>query len=238
MPSRTQKNDPSSQGSLAYQHLRQGILRGEFAPGDRLPAAELQEKLQIGLTPIREALMRLSSEGLVEVSSHRGARVNAVSTKGFADLVRTRMEIESLCLQHAIALGDYTWEASIVAAMHLLERTPLPETSDSPEAVAWEAAHRAFHFTLVSACGSEWLLRFWNTLMDHSERYRAIRILERRNKKAGVRDINGEHKAIMEAVLARNVERAISLMSDHLKATENAIMQLMGEHSETENKHA
>jgi len=221
----------------AYQRLRLGILSGDLPSGTRLRAADLQDRFGLGLTPIREALMRLTSEGLVDAEAHRGSRVSSASLKAFADLMDARQEIEATCLRRAIARGDAAWEAEIVAAMHLLIRTPLPDDASNRTAIAdWEKYHRRFHFALVSACGSEWLLRFWNTLADQSERYRAIRLLRRSETAAEVRDMNGEHTAIMNAVVGRDTDLAINLMSTHLKATERAIARLLGNQSQDAKK--
>ncbi|MDB5532273.1 MAG: hypothetical protein JWO28_588 [Hyphomicrobiales bacterium] len=221
----------------AYLRLRLGILSGDLPPGTRLRAADLQDRFGLGLTPIREALMRLTSEGLVDAEAHRGSRVSSASLKAFADLMDARQEIEAVCLRRAIARGDAAWEAEIVASMHLLIRTPLPDTTSDRAATAdWEKYHRRFHFALVSACGSEWLLRFWNTLADQSELYRAIRLLRRGETAAHVRDMNGEHTAIMNAVVGRDTELALRLMSEHLKATERAIAHLLGSESSDDKK--
>ncbi|MHB2165592.1 GntR family transcriptional regulator [Alsobacter sp. R-9] len=212
----------------AYQRLRQEILHGDLMPGDRLTAADLQDRFALGLTPIREALMRLSAEGLVDAETHRGARVADVSPMALADLMSTRRAIERLCLAASIARGDAAWEADVVAAMHLLSRTPLPSGPDDREgAAAWEVQHRRFHLALVSACGSEWLLRFWSTLADHSERFRKLRLLNRHAAEAEVRDVNAEHRAIMAAVLDRDVETATALMDRHLVATEQSVARLL-----------
>jgi GntR family carbon starvation induced transcriptional regulator len=217
-----------SQAERAYHRLRSGILQGELLPGDRLRASDLQDRYQLGLTPIREALMRLSTEGLVDATAHRGSRVSAASPESFLDLMSVRREIEALCLQRAMTLGDARWEAEIVAAFHLLSRMPLPNSSaDREVTLAWETHHRRFHFALVSACRSDWLLRFWNTLADHSERYRALRLVRRNEPAAEVRDLNGEHRDIMQAVVARDVDRAIGLMNAHLGATEKAVSRLL-----------
>jgi GntR family carbon starvation induced transcriptional regulator len=225
------KNNPAparSRAERAYLRLRSEILHGELMPGERLRATELHDRYRLGLTPIREALMRLSSEGLVAAETHRGPRVMEVSREQLADLMETRRDVERLCLARAIERGDATWEADIVAAMHMLSCTPLPATSDDRAAAAlWETRHRHFHSALVAACGSEWMLRFWNTLADHSERYRKVRLLHHREAQARVRDINGEHAAIMEAVLRRDVARAVALMDAHLAATEQAVMALL-----------
>lgn len=212
----------------AYQRLRGEILHGALMPGERLTAANLHDRFALGLTPIREALMRLAVEGLVDAETHRGARVASVSLDAFSDLMETRRSIERLCLTASIQKGDATWESEIVAAMHLLSRTPLPESeSDRAAAAEWERQHRRFHTALVCACGSEWLLRFWNTLADHSERFRKIRLLHHRDANAEVRDVNAEHRAIMAAVLERDVETANALMEQHLRATEQSVARLL-----------
>lgn len=217
-----------SQAERAYQRLRSEILHGDLMPGERLRAADLQDRFQLGLTPIREALMRLSSENLVEAETNRGSRVTDASLAELSDLMATRRIIERECLTAAMAKGDAHWEAEIVAAMHVLSRTPLPATAqDRAAATLWETQHRRFHFALVKACSSEWLLRFWSTLVDNSERYRKVRLLHHRDTDAKVRDINAEHTAIMKAVLKRDVVRATKLMDQHLTATEKSVAMLL-----------
>jgi DNA-binding GntR family transcriptional regulator len=147
----------------------------------------------------------------------------------------TRRELERSCLTHAMTSGDATWEARIVAAMHLLARTPLPKSAgDRQSAELWEVRHRNFHYALVSACGSGWRLRFWSTLTDHSERYRKLRLLRRKETAAHVQNAVGDHQIIMEAVLARDIPRATHLMDDHLATTERAISELL-RHADDEN---
>jgi len=83
----------------------------------------------------------------------------------------------------------------------------------------------------VAACGSAWLLRFWNTLADHSERYRKYRLLHHRDAQAEVRDVNAEHVEIMNAMLARDAARAVMLMDAHLTATEQSVARLLAAHA-------
>ena len=222
--------DTRSLAERAYRTLRGEILHGDLMPGERLQAANLHDKFQLGLTPIREALMRLASENLVEAETNRGARVSETSAAELHDIMATRRAIERLCLTAAIARGDATWEAEIVASMHLLARTPLPgSTTDRAAAALWEMQHRRFHLALVSACGSPWLLRFWSVLVDHTERYRKVRLLHHREATAEVRDVNAEHRAIMDAVLDRDVDRANDLMDQHLQATETSVARLLAQ---------
>jgi DNA-binding GntR family transcriptional regulator len=220
----------------AYRRLRSEILHGDLMPGERLRASDLQDKFQLGLTPIREALMRLSGENLVELDTHRGSRVSDTSLDELRDLMATRRGVESLCLRSAIAHGDTAWEANIVAALHTLSRTPLPASGeDRKAAAAWEAAHRAFHQALVSACTEKWLLWFWNILADHSERYRKQRLLHLRAQPStlasGDRDVQEEHRRLVVAILERDADEACLQMDHHLQATERAVANLLGEHS-------
>ncbi len=220
-------NDPTTLTDRAYMVLRDEILHGDLMPGERLSAAALQDRFALGLTPIREALMRLSSEGLVEAETHRGSRVSPTSTAALADLMATRRKIERLCLLRAMRHGDAAWEAEIITALHLLTRARLPGSDqDRAAAAAWEGLHRRFHAALVAACGSDWLLRFWNVLADHSARYRKIRLLHHREVAAEVRDIAAEHDAIARAVLARD-KRAPALMDAHLRATERSVARFL-----------
>lgn len=226
--SATQEREAPSLSEHAYRTLRTAILDGALHPGERLRAIDLRRSYGLGLTPIREALTRLSVEGMITGETHRGARVRDASLDELADVTAARVEIERACLARAMAAGDAAWEAGIVAAGHLLSRTPLPEgPEDRAGAALWEGRHRAFHFALVSACGSQWLLRFWNTLADQSERYRAIRLIRRDEAEAEVRDVAAEHDAIMRAVVVRDAARALDLMTAHLRATADSVARLL-----------
>jgi DNA-binding GntR family transcriptional regulator len=227
-------SDPKSQAERAYERLRSEILYGELMPGERLRAAELQDRFRLGLTPIREALMRLSTEGLVSAETHRGSRVSEATRESLADLMATRRDIERLCLVRAIAHGDAAWEAEIVASLHMLSRAPLPSPDDERGTdTHWETQHRRFHTALVAACGSDWLLRFWNVLTDHSERFRKMRAIRHREARAEVRDFIAEHSALANAVLARDSERAMRLMDQHLLATEKAVARFLAPEART-----
>lgn len=217
----------------AYDLLRDEILHGALMPGERLRIADLNARYNLGLTPIREALMQLATEGFLESEPHRGVRVRDASVAELHDLMETRRTIERLCLTRAIARGDAVWEAEIVRAMYLLSRAPLPASPEDREtADHWETLHRQLHFALVAACGSEWHLRLWGMLVDHSARYRKLRLLNY-PAAAGTaawgnrRDGNAEHETIVEAALARDTDRAVVLLNEHLQRTEDEVAHLL-----------
>lgn len=211
----------------AYDLLRGEILHGALMPGERLTVSDLNARYSVGLTPIREALMRLTSEGLVQNESNRGARVSETTMAELHDLMSTRRELERICLAMAIERGDAEWEAEILRTIHLLSRAPFPTSPDDRAgAENWEGLHRQFHYALVSACGSDWRLRFWNMLVDHSERYRKLRLLVPSEIGPSRETAQAEHEAIVAAILDRDIPRTQALMDEHLARTEAAVERL------------
>lgn len=215
------------QAISAYERLRNEILYGELMPGERLRASELTDRYTLGLTPLREALVRLTSEGLVTSENHRGARVTGVSLTEFHDMMGVRQEIEELCLIKALKQGDAEWEGDILRSFHVLSTAQIPtKDGDFETSSKWEVHHRRFHHALVVACGSDWLMRFWNVLVDHTERYRKLRMLRLSMPQAAVRDVKEEHRLLMEAALSRDVGLITELMRDHLGETDKAVAAL------------
>lgn len=211
----------------ALRLLRDDILNGTLAPEMRLRINVLQQAYGLGLSPLREALLRLLSEGLVVAEGQRGFMVAPVSLAELQDLTRARTCLDISALAQAMLTGDADWESRVMAANHLLSRTPLPiDTQDVEAARLWEERHRAFHLALVSGSGSSWLMRLHSQLTDHVERYRTIRILHHRERESQVRDVAAEHTAITEAVLRRDVAQASELMTQHIANTAVAMAQI------------
>lgn len=208
----------------AFRLLRDDILNGKLAPEMRLRTNVLQQRYGLGVSPLREALLRLSSEGLVVGEGQRGFAVAPISQEELQDLTRARTTLDIAALTQSMAQGDADWEAQVIAANHLLSRTPLPVDADDVQAAKlWEERHRTFHRTLIAACGSNWLLRLHAQMTDHSERYRTIRILHHKEKLSQVRDVVAEHTAITDAVLRRDLPLATELMRQHIADTAAAM---------------
>ena len=208
----------------ALRLLREDILSARLAPDARLRIVELQKRYGLGISPLREALLRLVSEGFVVAEGQRGFAVASVSLAELQDLTRARIRLEAVLVTEAIALGDAQWEAGVVAAFHMLSRAPLPADHRDLQATAhWEACHRSFHDALVSGCGSKWLLRMHTQLAEHAERYRRIRLFHSVPSQQLTRSINDEHQALLQAVMDRNTARAVELVQSHLNNTASAV---------------
>ena len=211
----------------ALRLLREDILAGRLVPDARLKVAALQARYGLGISPLREALLRLSSEGLVVAEGQRGFAVAAVSLAELEDLTRARISLETSILAEAIKHGDAEWEAGMVAAYHRLSRTPQPGDPRDREATAlWEQRHRAFHDAIAAGCGSAWLMRLHGQLTGHSERYLRLRLFHSTPAPKRVRPVDDEHRALMQALLDRDGARAAGLIRQHLEATANAVASL------------
>lgn len=208
--------------STVYGRLRSDILTGKLAPGRKLAIELLCKQYDTGLIPIREALNRLSSDGLVVRRDRRGFQVAPVSTEDLAEMVKTRCLLESLALRESMAARTQAWEEGVVLAYHRLSRTPRSLSQDvCQENPEWESLHRAFHLSLISACGSRWLLAFCAQLADQSYRYRQIafqRAFPLSNDTEG-------HRAIMQAVIDGDADKAARLLQTHLRFTADIIIK-------------
>ncbi|MBB3982014.1 DNA-binding GntR family transcriptional regulator [Sphingobium fontiphilum] len=200
----------------AYRQLRDDLLTCRLVPGAKINIKDITATQGFSLGAVREALSRLTSEGFVTQDDARGFRVTPISISDLTDLVRVRSDIEGQCLRRAIERGGLDWEAAIVSAAHRLSKTP---TRDPREAARlnedYADAHAAFHQALVAACDSPWLLRMRDWLYAQSERYRYLTV----PLAHGDRDLTDEHAQIVDAVLARDADRAVALLTDHLMAT-------------------
>jgi GntR family transcriptional regulator, carbon starvation induced regulator len=203
-----------------YRELRQAIVRGEFEPGARLRVEALSQRFAASSSPLREALNRLSEQGLVRTQENRGFRVAPLTMAGVSDLARVRALVECEALRDAIAHGGDPWEARCVAAGHALGLAE-GRLGDQPRTLddAWSARHREFHLSLYAACSSPMLLDMADVLFDNAERYRRWAARWRRSP----RQKNDEHRALLKAALARDADKASALLRQHIGHTEQLI---------------
>jgi DNA-binding GntR family transcriptional regulator len=211
----------STQVSTVYERLREDLLSANLAPGRKLPMRFLMEKYATGQTPLREALNRLTADGLVEAKDQRGFSVSSISPMELAELTKTRCWVEGLALREAMANASPEWEEDLILAHHRLARTHRslsPETFvDNPE---WERLHRKFHRALIVRCGSNSLVAFCEQLRDQLYRYRRLSIA----RAFRWREVGKEHRAILDAVLEGETEQAVALLVEHYTLTADVIL--------------
>ncbi|MGO4914508.1 GntR family transcriptional regulator [Pseudogemmobacter sp. W21_MBD1_M6] len=205
--------------------LRLQILNGTLPPGSKVNLDRLRETHGVSLSSVREAVSRLTADGLVELEEQRGYRIAPVTLANLIEVTRLRADMETLALGYAITQANLEWEGDVMAALHRLGRA-LHDPAQ-PDAIAvWEEAHADFHMTLVQGSGMKNLYRFCITLHNLNSRYR--RIFGSDDLSDGT--VESEHKPIADAALARDADLACALLRGHIERTGAKLVARIGDH--------
>jgi DNA-binding GntR family transcriptional regulator len=202
-----------------FLRIRADILSAKLLPDEKMQLEKLKGSYGVGATPLREALSKLTSLNLVVAEGQRGFRVAPVSIADLLDITKTRAWVESVTLRAAIAAGDRRWEAEILAAIHRLEGCS-PQAGESL-GDDWFRENRFFHDALTSACNSTHIMAYRASLYDLSDRYRRLSA----QVQTSDRNLDAEHRQIMDAILAKDADAAIACIEDHFVETVQAILK-------------
>lgn len=196
----------------AYAVLRDRILAGDLAPGQVIQQRELAASLGISTTPLREALRRLMSEGLVDLTSHRDARITDLRAEQARDLLELRQALDPLAT--SLAAGRRTAEdlVEMRSALELLE--PLADRPTLDQLTAHRRFHRAVHVASHNALLVASLEQLW----DQSDRYRHYALSDAASdgRSGADRRAQEQHRALVEAIAERDADAAASIMRDHI----------------------
>jgi GntR family transcriptional regulator, carbon starvation induced regulator len=220
-----QERGDATLASMIAARLRLAIIRGDLAPGERLKLGQLRETFDVSLSPLREALSRLGSEGFLVIEDQRGYRVPPVSEKNLDEIVRLRRDFETYALREAVLKRNLDWETAVTAALYRLQRT---QRNAPDELDMWEERHREFHLTLIAASEMPLLLNMCGMLHDHFDRYRRVFLATSPDSR-----VPTEHQRIAEAAIDGRTEEACDLLRQHIEwAGDNArrAVALAGNH--------
>ena len=195
---------------VVFNTLRQAILTGELKPGERLMEIHLAKKLGVSRTPIREAIRKLELEGLVHIIPNRGAYVNTITAKDVQDIYIIRSMLEGICVR---------WATKYITEEQLedLEET-LCLSEYHTKKGNYEKLYELdglFHEQLYCASNSRILNHVLSDFHDYVKRVRKATLASQgRSVKS-----TEEHRAIFEAVRARDAEKAEELAKVHIRHT-------------------
>jgi DNA-binding GntR family transcriptional regulator len=199
----------SSKGAMAYSELRRRILSGELAPGSRLSQYDLANEMNMSITPLREAVRQLASEGWVEMDTHRDVRVSPMSASEARQLLEVRLSLEPSATE--LAARRRTDREIIVMKAAADELLPVTRTWGE-EAIT---AHRSFHRAIYAASHNDVMIRLLDDLWDKSDRYRRIGLELPAGDEPRTIDLNQHHK-ILELVIAGEAAAAAELARAHI----------------------
>ncbi len=199
-----------TKNDYAYAELRTRILTGQLEAGSVIPQARLAEELGVSTTPLREAIRRLTSEGMIHLEAHRDARVTDVSAAEARHLYEVRESVDPLAT--ALAAQRRT-DADVTVISQALERlTPIRDATNLDALMA----HREFHRAVYRASGNPILIDILEKLWDKADRYRLIGLRAGGDTADDSERVAAEHRAIRDAVAAGDAEAAAEAMRTHI----------------------
>lgn len=184
----------------AYEAVKRRILDNDIPGGAHVLEEELAQALGMSRTPIREALVQLEKDGLIELVPRRGMRVLALSP----DDIRHVYDLLQCLESHAAALAARHPQHVRIAARLDVPVTGMRTALEADDLRGWAAASERFHRTLVDSCGNPRLAQIAYTLLDQSHRVRTFTL--RLRAKPG--RSTGNHTAMVEAIRAGDPEGA------------------------------
>ena len=217
----------ATRAAAVHERIRDDILGGRLRPGERLKFQVVCERYQTSVGAAREALTRLVSEGLVRTQPNLGYTVTPLSLEELADLTEARVDLECLALRRAIEHGDRRWEAAAIAAHHVLATTPFTSEAEPDRPTdEWARVHTEFHFALIAGCPNRRILQMACSLREEASLYQLWSVSFRREPQ---RDGAAEHRAILEATVAKDADKAVDLLREHIQHT-SQLLQADGVH--------
>ncbi|KAA5834227.1 GntR family transcriptional regulator [Saccharopolyspora hirsuta] len=196
----------------AYQHVKAGLLDGSYPDGELLSEGEVASALQMSRTPVREAFLRLQTEGFLRLYPKRGALVVPVTAAEARAVVEARLALESFAIDKLAAQGD---EAMTAIGAELAEH-PACDTAELSDAGMHEA-DRAFHAALVAAAGNPVVADLYNALRD-----KQMRITATARTHAARPRITHQHAQVAAALRDGDAELAKARLREHLLGTVRA----------------
>lgn len=212
-----------TRNEAVFLQIREDILAGVLQPGSRLRFADMCARYGTSVGVVREALSRISEQGLARSEPQLGFSVVPVSIHDLRELTDVRCDIEGLTLRYSVMEGDLNWESTIIAAHHVLVRTPA-HLGDEKRTFneEWGVVHKHFHTVLLDGCRNQRLRSIALSLRDAAEVYRRA---ASRPVGSNQRDVATEHKQILDAAVSRDADAAVAALVHHIRATTDYIIE-------------
>jgi DNA-binding GntR family transcriptional regulator len=214
--------DPIGLPDVAYEQLKERLMDGALAPGERLVIDRLAAELGVSQTPIREALARLEADRLVVKVLNRGyTSAPPLTGERLLQLYELRLILEPPAVELALLRADHGLPHRLAAAIERLERAPAGASYREYRQVA--EADAAFHDAIARASGNEYLIEAMGRLTPHQQTARLYTL-------RGVPDIPeaaGEHRAILRAVEAGDPAAANEAMRGHLQQARSRLLTIL-----------
>ena len=194
-----------------YDSIRERIITGEYEPGRRLIAKDLAEEFNISRMPVREALSRLASTGLVELIPYKGAIVNKLTLEDYVEIFNIRAVLEGLAARLA-CMNLTTDDLNTMQAAHENAKATINNCEDDTD---FQKSNRIFHSTIWNRTNSVRLQHLLSNLYSEAAQYRNMTIV----LPGRIKEICNEHERVLEALRKRDAELAEKYVKEHYMST-------------------
>ncbi len=206
---------------LVVETLREKILSGEIKAGQPLRQAALADELNVSRIPIREALLQLEGEGLVAFEAHKGATATELNADQVDELFELRAMLEADLLANSLLhISDETLEE----ATQLLKKLDKALGKENA-ANTWSELNSDYHNCLYSAAKRPQTQVLVNMLNKNADRYIRMHLLWA----GGISKAESEHNEILALCKARDVEKAVALLKQHILGSRDEIKAFLNE---------
>lgn len=196
-----------------YERIRSEILSCELKPGSLIQERDLAERYAVSKSPIRDALLRLETQNLIEVMPRKGYRVRPISVADARELYEMRSMLERACVTRLIETGS---------AEQLEMLDAFREAPSDADLSRWIAYNREFHLAVAEGCGNARLANATREVLEQFDRLTLISVTA--NEEGGLSRFVGEHAAIIDAVQRRDKRGAASLVKEHVESSRKRLL--------------
>jgi DNA-binding GntR family transcriptional regulator len=209
----------SSLTEEAYRHLKREILENRMPPGFQALEAELASRLEMSRTPVREAVIRLQEEGLVEVIRRRGMRVLPLSAGDMREIYQVLTCVESEAAAIVAAQGPTEAELEPLRAA----TRDMEEALSSDDLEAWAEADHGYHVSLLNLCENKRLVHIAFTHFDQAHRVRMFTLRLRTIPEKSTR----EHREQVEALQSGNPRLVRDMYRAHRERAAHELIEIL-----------
>jgi DNA-binding GntR family transcriptional regulator len=212
------KLDRTRASDSVFEVLRDSILTRVFRPGDRLDVKAVATQLGVSPTPVKDAINRLAAEGLIDVRPRSGTYVAEISPQAVAETFEIRRALECLAAE---ALVDRLTPQLILRVNQLLDALERPVNTEEARRVH-DQKNIELHLLIVEGSGNQRLVELYHSLNAHLTIARIH--LRRRPDAARLEQERREHRAIVDAIIARDAKRLVEALGQHIKRAGQALV--------------
>jgi DNA-binding GntR family transcriptional regulator len=199
--------------------LAASVVSGDLKPGERLIEADLAARFNVSRGPVRSALSTLHRLGLVEMRPRRGMAVVELTASDVRDLYEVRIALERAAVERLTTASDVDWSTL---------RGKIKDLEDADRKGSSAAATQSslgFHYSLCALAGNKRLLRAWEA---HSDLIKlAIWMRQSAGGAVATDPLLHDHRELVDALVARDSARAVSLITTHLEATRDDLVRML-----------